>query len=286
MQDQTQPQQINRQRQFGQKKGIMKMKLFNFIKTVALAVGAAWSVGSACADTISSTGYFTQYNGDVTTPDNLFETYVNGVQVLPTNPPQLSTNNILQGSLNLPAGTTSAEFKNRQVGLDFNAPSLVAFQGVTDEATPTSQSTPFKLGTITVENGIFFYQASFDITFTTQSTDSFYDNRTFSDTLEYVVTPNTGDPVINAAANADYVYFVDHPELGQIRVYETASGLGNIGSVDLYATVGSLDPLFFANPTGGVFIEPAPEPETCTLILLGFGLVQVVRCRFCAPLEQ
>jgi hypothetical protein len=69
------------------------------------------------------------------------------------------------------------------------------------------------------------------------------------------------------------VFFEGHPELGQIRVYEAASGLGNTGTVELYGRAGSLIPTAFANPTGSVFIQAVPEPQTY-LMMVG-GLTRV-----------
>jgi len=47
---------------------------------------------------------------------------------------------------------------------------------------------------------------------------------------------------------------------------------GSSGTVELWGKVGSLDPLFFANPTGGVQLfqtTPIPEPEVLALMLVG-----------------
>lgn len=248
------------------------MKSFQKILVLAAVAAAAGpSATQVAAQILSSTGQFTRYTGDVTTPPQIatFETFVNGLQVFPDSPENLSGNGILQGSLDLPPGTSSVEFKNRQVGLEFNPSSLIAFQGVVDDPIPGSHDTPFKFGILTVQNGVFFNQASFDLTIETSSSDPFFDNRAFTDSIQYVVTPNSGDPVANANANADYIEFSNHPELGQVRVYETASTLGNIGTVELWGKVGSSDPLYFANPQGGVFLQAVPEPHRFTLIFGG-----------------
>jgi len=52
---------------------------------------------------------------------------------------------------------------------------------------------------------------------------------------------------------------------------------GSSGTVELWGRVGSLDPLFFANPTGGVqlFAPTVPVPEPEVLALMIFGLLGV-----------
>ncbi|MBW8893266.1 MAG: hypothetical protein JF617_14480, partial [Burkholderiales bacterium] len=87
-----------------------------------------------------------------------------------------------------------------------------------------------------------------------------------------VCKPN--DPVLNA----DYFYSLpsaDYPgvKLDYVGVYELESGLGNTGSVDLYAKIGSLLPVALANPVN-VTLQPAipsPVPEPSMLVLMVGG---------------
>jgi len=235
-----------------------------------LAWALSWSA-AAPAQTLSTEGSFDRYVGDVDLPSGFFEAYVNGIPVPPYVPPVLR-DGYPQGELLLPPGTASVEFKDRQIGLPFEAPNLLSFTGVSN--TPTPQPTDaFKLGTLTITNGIFFPQANFDITVRVSSGDPFFDGRSFSDTLHYVAVFLAGDPVVNAQANADYVELLGWPQLGRIYVYEAASGLGNTGTVDLYGRAGSLVPLYFANPTGGAFIQTTAIPEPATWIMLGGWLI-------------
>ena len=46
---------------------------------------------------------------------------------------------------------------------------------------------------------------------------------------------------------------------------------GTTGTIELWGKIGSLDPLFFANPTGGALLVPTavPEPEVLALMLAG-----------------
>ena len=101
------------------------------------------------------------------------------------------------------------------------------------------------------------------------SSDPNFNGRTFSDTITYVVTPNLG---VSDLADADYIELRNHPELPRVLVEEARSPLGNTGTVELWGRVGSLDPLFFANPTGGVALDvtAVPEPSEWLLMLAGF----------------
>ncbi|HEY4956487.1 MAG TPA: PEP-CTERM sorting domain-containing protein [Caldimonas sp.] len=146
---------------------------------------------------------------------------------------------------------------------------------LTDSATADGV---FEFGTLTLTNGIFFNQASFDVTFTTVSSDPLFNGRTFSDTISYVVTPNLG---VNDLADADYIEVRNHPELGRVHVDEAGSPLGNTGTVELWGRVGSLDPLFFADPTGGVALDvtAVPEPSEWLLMLAGFVAMATMMSR-------
>ncbi len=91
------------------------------------------------------------------------------------------------------------------------------------------------------------------------------------------MTPNNG---INPQDDADYAFFVGRPDLGEMRVYEAASGLGNTGSIELWGHIGSLIPTGFRNATGGVFLNPfAVVPEAGTIALLAAGLLSFVAGR-------
>lgn len=250
----------------------MKQKV---ISALLLAGAISSTVAQAAPDIITTTGTFNSFSGDVDPVSGpgagAFQVYVNDFLLTPGT---TILGNYYQGEMPLANGTTSVEFKNRQPGLDFNTPNLMSFTGAQAEA-PASLGTPFLLGTITVVNGIWFSQASASLTVSTAAPGSPFDKRSLTDTLRYIVTPNIG----TAEENADYLTFDGHPELGQIRVYEAASGLGNTGSVQLFGRAGSLIPTSFANPTGGVFIQAVPEPETYAMMLAGLGLLGVMARR-------
>jgi len=237
------------------------------MRSSLLLVGAVCLSTSALAQ-VSTTATFTRYFGDVTPTSSNFETAINGVLVTPD--PANVVNGIEQGQLLLTGNPSSVEFKNRQVfsGSPFNAPSLIAWTPFVAPIPATADGV-FEFGTLTLTNGIFFNQASFDVTFTTVSSDPLFNGRTFGDTITYVVTPNLG---VSNFDDADYIEVRNHPELGRVHVDEAGSPLGNTGTVELWGRVGSLDPLFFANPTGGVALDVAavPEPSEWLLMLAGF----------------
>jgi hypothetical protein len=236
--------------------------------SLLLLAGAVCLSTSALAQ-VSTTATFTRYFGDVTPTGSNFETAINGVLVTPD--PTNVVNGIEQGQLLLTGNPTSVEFKNRQVfsGSPFNTPSLIAWTPFASPIPATADGV-FEFGTLTLTNGIFFNQASFDVTFTTVSTDPLFNGRTFSDTISYVVTPNLG---VSNFDDADYIEVRNHPELGRVHVDEAGSPLGNTGTVELWGRVGSLDPLFFANPTGGVALDVTAVPEPSEWLLMLAGLV-------------
>ena len=105
------------------------------------------------------------------------------------------------------------------------------------------------------------------MTVTTASDNPAFDGKSFTDTLQYIVTPNTGTD----EDNADYAYFLGRPELGQIRVYEAVSAFPNTGSIELWGKLGSLTPTAFRNASGGVFVLAVPEPSTYAMLGLGLA---------------
>ena len=147
----------------------------------------------------------------------------------------------------------------------------------------------FKLGTFSVKNGYWYSTGTVaDVTFqvTTHSDVPSLDGHTFDGTWRmFVFAPGDTDPV----NNADYFYLLERPDLGSIRVFETyaqpADNPGCIGSVDLYARIGSLVPSGFANPTAGAFLSPmpgspaavVPEPSTFWLLSMSLGLLPLKR---------
>ena len=234
----------------------------SFVLGVFLAIAAGPVFAQA---TVRTDGVFTSYSGDVAPVGSpTVNTHINGVPVPPTQP-SVIVNNVLQGELALPAGTTTVEFKIADGFGGFNLPSVVSWTPAVS-AVPSTPDGSFLFGTFGIANGIFFFEATFEMTFTTASSVPGFDGKTFSDILHYVVTPNNG---VSTFDDADYIYLENHPGLNPpaVRINE-----GSSGTVELWGKVGSLDPLFFANPTGGVQLfqtTPIPEPEVFALMLAG-----------------
>lgn len=148
----------------------------------------------------------------------------------------------------------------------------------------------FKLGTFSFANGGWIGDLGdgvFNFSARTSSSVAALDGHVLNMRIGFHVTtgctpdysvckPN--DPVLNA----DYFYSLpsaDYPgvKLDYVGVYELESGLGNTGSVDLYAKIGSLLPVALANPVN-VTLQPAipspvPEPSMLVLMVGGLGLV-------------
>jgi len=243
-------------------------------RSALVCVTAACLSTAALAQQVQTNGEFTRFHGGAfpqggspPAPLPELQTYVNGTPVPASSPPVVVGNEV-QGELLLPTGTTSVEFKNGD-GVSFGAPSLIAFAPA-QSPVPSDPTGAFLFGVFTITNGISsINEVNFDVTFTTVSDDPAFDGHTFSDTLRYVVTPNNLGSDFDAA---DQVSFINHPGVGIVHVYEAFSPFGGSGTIELWGRIGSLDPLFFANGTGGVSLEPlvaVPEPAGWLLMLMG-----------------
>jgi hypothetical protein len=107
--------------------------------------------------TVETTGVFTKYSGDAV-PDGIptLVTHINGVPVVATQPPVI-VNNVLQGELDLPAGTTSVEFKVADGFGGFSLPSLLRWAPAVSSV-PATPDGSFLFGTFGITNGIFFFE--------------------------------------------------------------------------------------------------------------------------------
>ena len=184
----------------------------------------------------------------------------------------------------LPAGTNSARFEYSDlIGTGNENANLIAFQAATPSTVNIGDS--FKVGTITYTNGFWYPFARVGLRIDVVSADPALDGHSFVGAIAVAVsspTPFVPDP----DSNADYFYLDGAAgalsSLGSVRVYEKAyqpaSNPGNTGTVDLYATIGSLIPQRFDNPSAGAFLSssldplPAvPEPSTYALLLGGLA---------------
>jgi hypothetical protein len=136
-------------------------------RSFASCVGLAILSGAAFGQ-VETQGVFTSYSGDAY-PDGspTVVTHVNGVPVVATLPPVI-VNGVLQGDLALPAGTTSVEFKIADGFGGFNLPSVLSWTPAVS-AVPSTPDGSFMFGTFGITNGIFFFEATFEMTFTTVS---------------------------------------------------------------------------------------------------------------------
>jgi hypothetical protein len=155
-----------------------------------------------------------------------------------------------------------------------------------------SPGSVFTVGTFTLTNGGWFgnnannsyYLPDVDLGFsiTTHSSDPLLDRIVFTDTLRFVVTSPEG-PNFSLADDADYFYFLNHPELGTMSVIEAVDAAGNptsgnVGTVSLTVKIGSLIPVGFSNATGGAFIgnPVSAVPEPAAGLLWGAGGLAVL----------
>jgi len=107
---------------------------------------------------------------------------------------------------------------------------------------------------------------------TSSSGTAIFNNQLLTEPIRIMTTTNFG---VSQEADADYIYFPNHPSLGSFRVFEGASA-----TVEILASFGSLDLAGFgnvvadpnhadSNPSNG-FVNPSidavPEPSTVALV--------------------
>ncbi|HLK47625.1 MAG TPA: hypothetical protein VKT49_05795 [Bryobacteraceae bacterium] len=161
------------------------------------------------------------------------------------------------------------------------------------------------IGSLTFTNGVWTGDADFGITITATDVLAPHNSYNYTGILHMSVTPT--DPHHSPEANADYVYFenvtgkpLDNVTtgvaIGSFRVYElfdSPTG-SNTATVNLYASLGSLDLTRLADVTGDGFLDvsttndlggpppaggtPLPEPGSLLTLLTTAGcLVAGVR---------
>ena len=265
---------------------------------LGLAMALAASSFAQAAE-VSFTGGFTSFRGPVATAPGalaaVVHTEVNGVtvhadQALPGA--QFGFDNYGLGlkntfSLNDAGGNPIPSVTFNRIFYSAPNPNVVAFtpSGPLDLQVGSS----FSVGTFSVTNGGWFGNSAggnlfpdtdMGFSVTTHSSDPRLDGFSFSDTLRFVVTAPDG-PNATIRQDADYFYFVGHPELGTLSVYESTDPqgnpqpLGNTGTVDLQVRIGSLIPIALANASGAAFVgdqvSSVPEPATVWLWVMGLA---------------
>jgi len=167
---------------------------------------------------------------------------------------------------------------------------------------PKSQTDEMLLGQITFANGTWTGDASFGITITATDVLAPHNAYTFNGYIDMVL--NTAPAGLTnqaqiAALNADFIYLANASNqplldpftadgIGSVRAYELNNGIGasNTVTVNLYGTIGSLDPTRFGDLTGGGFLDSSttdvlsgrvpgtsPVPEPGTIAMVGTGLL-------------
>ena len=252
----------------------------------------------AQASEVSFTGGFTSFRGPVATAPGalaaVIHTEINGVTVYADQAfpgAQFGFDNYGLGLKNTFSLSNVASVEFSRIFYSAPNPNAVAF-------TPSGRlevqvGSTFTIGTFNLANGSWFGNSAgsslypdTDIGFsvTTHSSDPRLDGFTFSDTLRFVVTAPDG-PNATLQQDADYFYFVGHPELGTLSVYESTDPqggpqpLGNTGTVDLRVRIGSLIPIALANPSGAAFVghqvSSVPEPAAAWLLALGLAALGI-----------
>ncbi len=250
---------------------------------------------AATAGTVSISGQLTSFQSplDLSTPGG--DGTLNGVPLAidPNAPPVRYPQDVPPNAnawpqsfeVALAPGTQQVQFEYTSfIGTANANPNRLSFTPAADAVVSVGQT--FKIGTISYTNGFWYPAATVGISITTQSTDPTLNGKTFTGKVN-VVTTNYNISVTDPVLNADFFYLSDASgpltSLGSVRVYEKtiqpAGNPGNVGSVDLFARIGSLIPTGFANPSGGAFLSPSivplspvPEPSQASLLLAGLAL--------------
>jgi hypothetical protein len=186
-----------------------------------------------------------------------------------------------------------------------NTPNRLDFVPATDSILGFNQQTgqtEMLLGSLTFANGVWTGDADFGITITATDILDPHNAYTFTGLLHMTLNtapPGVTNPALIAQDNADCISLTD--QSGQplstfedkgFCAYELNNGLGlsNTTTVNLYGTIGSLDPMRYGDVTGGFIVDDSggfivpvqatPEPELWPVIsaLLVIGVVIGYRC--------
>ena len=174
-----------------------------------------------------------------------------------------------------------------------NTPNELDFVPATDSILGFNQQLgkpEMLLGSLTFTNGTWTGDADFGITITATDVLSPHQAYTFTGLVHMTLNtaaPGLTDPHQIARDNADCISLTDQsgqPLVGFMDRWfcadELNNGLGisNTTTVNLFGTIGSLDPTRFGDLTGGGFVVPVqatPEPELWPMMsaLLVIGVV-------------
>ncbi len=236
---------------------------------------------------VSVTGGFTSFQGVVLGPAAGTQSFINGTSVCP------------DAGCGTPAGIANVAFPTPQQTVDFynlqftggpqNTPNELQFTPAAPQTVHVSGPvTPYLLGTVTFENGIWSGDADFGFQLTTHSDDAPLNNQTNDVIIRMRLTPNdfvnqtdmqNADflEVINPATDQPLVNPMTGLPLLTLRVDELQDG-NNIGSAQLMGVIDDFFLTDFANPSGGAFLSsshdlnPSAAPEPSYVLLLGGAL--------------
>jgi hypothetical protein len=239
----------------------------------------------AAASPVSITGGFTSFSGLTSGTDPScfpgFGAVINGavVNAPVCNGGQVGSQFIWgPASYTFPSTTGSFEFYETAFGSN-PAHNALSFTPAPQQDVVAGQ--PFKLGTLSITNGIWYgaeAENSFHIELTTVSSDSALNGHVLSDDLIWYITSNV--PTNPPEDNADSIYFSNFKAAGVLWAYEAGvPGKSNTTTADLYGRIGSLTPTSFQNVQGGFAtpdLDPTPAaavvPEPASMALVGFGI--------------
>jgi len=180
--------------------------------------------------------------------------------------------------------------------LDFAPPSNPSILGLNSLGYPE-----MLLGSLTFTNGVWTGDADFGITITAADIFAPHNAYTFDGAVHMTLRtadPGVTDPSLITHEGADCISLTTssgqpvtdprtHLGIGSVCVPELNNplGLSNTTTVNLYGTIGSLDPTRFGDLVGGGFLLPAggnavPEPGSLALVMSSiFGAALTIRRR-------
>jgi len=245
-------------------------KIFAPTVVVCLVLSAA-----SAQEFVSVSGGFTSFSGEILAHNTAS---INGASYCPDGDTSADCSGEPSGSGQLTLGLPNfptGPFTTPQPSLDFlvvgATPNLVQFTPAPAQSV-SGKGVPFLLGTFTIANGVWSGDAHFGFSLTTNnaqapvdcqnSTGSPLDCQTFTGFLYMALTPNSTSNT--PEQNADTYTLLNttgNPlNLPIMLVYELADSTtgSNMGTVDLYGQIGTLDLNGLSNPQGGLFLGPPP----------------------------